>query len=57
MIFGKGRVPFEKKKKKRKEREEFGCTDVRAVWEEYLFFSVLNEDADKKDSGSGQLQR
>ena len=50
MIFGKGRVPFEKKKKKRKEREEFGCTDVRTVWEEYLFFSVLNEDVDRKDS-------
>ena len=39
MIFGKGRVPFgKKKKKKRKEREEFGCTDVRTVKEEDLFF-------------------
>ena len=38
MIFGKGRAPFEKKKKKRKEREEFGCTDVRTVKEEDLFF-------------------
>ena len=37
MIFGKGRVPFGKKKKGKKE-EEFGCTDVRTVKEEDLFF-------------------
>ena len=34
-----GKVQFEKKKKEKKEKkEEFGCTDVRTVWEEYLFF-------------------
>ena len=46
-----------KKKKKTKEREEYGCTDVRTVREEDLFFSVLNEDVDKKDSDTGLLQR
>ena len=46
-----------KKKKKAKEREEYGCTDVRTVREEDLFFSVLNEDVDKKDSDTGLLQR
>ena len=46
-----------KKKKKTKEREEYGCTDVRTVRDEDLFFSVLNEDVDKKDSDTGLLQR
>ena len=46
-----------KKKKKNEGREEYGCTDVRTVREEDLFFSVLNEDVDKKDSDTGLLQR
>ena len=45
------------KKKKTKEREEYGCTDVRTVRDEDLFFSVLNEDVDKRDSDTGLLQR
>ena len=56
MIFGKGRVPFEKKKKKERKRRVwmYGCQDCLG---RRLIFSVLNEDVDKKDSGSGQLQR
>ena len=46
-----------KKKEKPKEREEYGYTDVRTVREEDLFFSVLNEDVDKKGSDTGLLQR
>ena len=46
-----------KKKKKTKDREEYGCTDGRTVRDEDLFFSVLNEDVDKKDSDTGLLQR
>ena len=45
------------KKKKQKEREEYGCTDVRTVREEDLLFSVLNEDVNKKDSDTELLQR
>ena len=50
-------VLLSKKKKKTKEREEYGRTDVRTVREEDLFFSVLNEDVDKRDSDTGLLQR
>ena len=46
-----------KKKKKTKDREKYGCTDGRTVRDEDLFFSVLNEDVDKKDSDTGLLQR
>ena len=60
MIFGKGRVQFEKKKKKKKKEER-----KRRVWMygwhdclgRRFIFLVLNEDVDRKDSGSGQLQR
>ena len=55
MIFGKGRVLFEKKKKGKKEKS----LDVQMsglFGKNIYFFSALNEDADKKDSGSG-LQR
>ena len=31
-----------RKKEREEKKEEFGCTDGRTVWEEYLFFSVLN---------------
>ena len=37
-----------KKKKKTKDREEYGCTDGRTVRDEDLFFSVLNEDVDRR---------
>ena len=50
-------VVIQKKKKKTKEREEYGRTDVITVREEDLFFSVLNEDVDKKGSDTGLLQR
>ena len=48
---------IKKKKKKTKDREEYGCTDGRTVRTKIYFFSVLNEDVDKKDSDTGLLQR